>query len=300
MPALTFSKWSPGGNTTLLFPDSGQRPAEQARLASLALDPAMLGGEQAGFVHLSQGRLRMAGGEFCVNASRAVGALLAYTAQSATPEQGVLEGLALGLAQPTGYAAEYPERTDEIHVSGWNSPVRLRTRGLAPLWQVEALLRLPACSITTVEQGAHLVRLPGICHLLLGGPAHSLPEDCYAAAAQMRQRHHLENEPAAGVIWWRECQGQLEMLPLVHVRDAGTTFLENACGSGALALALRLARSGTRRAFSIMQPGGSALEVRLFTENGAEMAGVDGPVALVARGKVWLPEPEAYTRPRQG
>ena len=284
MPALTFSKWSPGGNTTLLFPNSGQRPAEQARLASLALDPATLGGEQAGFVHLTQGRLRMAGGEFCVNASRAVGALLAYTAQSATPEQGVLEGLALGLAQPTGYAAEYPERTDEIHVSGWNSPVRLRTRGSAPLWQVEALLRLPICSITTVEQGAHLVRLPGICHLLLGGPAHTLPEDCYAAAAQMRQRHHLENEPAAGVIWWRECQGQLEMLPLVHVRDAGTTFLENACGSGALALALRLARSGTRRAFSIMQPGGSALEVRLFTENGAEMAGVDGPVALVARG----------------
>ena len=300
MPALTFSKWSPGGNTTLLFPDSGQRPAEQARLAALALDPAMLGGEQAGFVHLAQGKLRMAGGEFCVNASRAVGALLAYTAQGSSPEQGVLEGLATDVAQPMGNAAaEHAERTDEIQVSGWNSPVRLRTRGAAPLWQVEALLRLPACSITTVEQGAHLVRLPGICHLLLGGPAHSLPEDCYAAAAQMRQRHHLENEPAAGVIWWRECQGQLEMLPLVHVRDAGTTFLENACGSGALALALRLARSGTRRAFSIMQPGGSALEVRLFTENGAEMAGVDGPVALVARGKVWLPEPEACTRPRQ-
>jgi hypothetical protein len=29
------------------------------------------------------------------------------------------------------------------------------------------------------------------------------------------------------------------------------------------------------------------------------MAGVDGPVALVARGKAWLPEPEVYTRPRQ-
>ena len=300
MPALTFSKWSPGGNTTLLFPDSGQRPAEQARLAALALDPAMLGGEQAGFVHLAQGKLRMAGGEFCVNASRAVGALLAYTAQGSSPEQGVLEGLATDVAQPMGNAAaEHPERTDDIQVSGWNSPVRLRTRGAAPLWQVEALLRLPACSITTVEQGAHLVRLPGICHLLLGGPAHTLPDDCYAVAAQMRQRHNLESEPAVGVIWWRECQGQLDMLPLVHVRDADTTFLENACGSGALALALLLARSGTRRAFSIMQPGGSALDVRLFTENGAEMAGVDGPVALVARGKVWLPEPEAYTRPRQ-
>ena len=299
MPALTFSKWSPGGNTTLLFPDAGQRPAEQARLAALALDAALLGGEQAGFVNVGQGKLRMAGGEFCVNASRAVGALLAYTAQCATPDQGTLAGIAASAEQGMAGGGLPAERNDEIQVSGWRSPVRLRTRGSAPLWQVEALLQLPTCAITTVAQGAHLVRLPGISHLLLGGPTHPLPEDCYAAAAQMRQQHGLDADPAAGVIWWRERQGQLEMLPLVHVRDAGTTFLENACGSGALALALCLSRAGLRRTFSIMQPGGSALEIRLFTENGIETAGVDGPVALVARGKVWLPEPDAFTLPRQ-
>ena len=112
-------------------------------------------------------------------------------------------------------------------------------------------------------------------------------------AAQLRQQHGLEAEPASGVIWWRECQGLLDMLPLVHVRDAGTTFLENACGSGALALALCVARAGTRRTFSIMQPGGSALDVRLFAESGLDMAGIDGPVSLVARGKVWLPDPDS-------
>ncbi len=295
MPALTFSKWSPGGNTTLLFPDAGQRPAEQARLASLALDSSMLGGEQAGFVNLSQHKLRMAGGEFCVNASRAVGALLAYTAQYSGPEQGVLDGIAPRSEQKTEAAApaEHPVRLDEIQVSGWQTPVRLRTRGSAPLWQVEALLRLPEYSITTIEKGAHLVRLPGICHLLLGGATHPLPDDCHAVAAQLRQQHGLEVEPAAGVIWWRECQGLLDMLPLVHVRDAGTTFLENACGSGALALALCLVRACTRRTFSIMQPGGSALDVQLFTESGLDMAGIDGPVSLVARGKVWLPDPDS-------
>ena len=295
MPALTFSKWSPGGNTTLLFPDAGQRPAEQARLASLALDSSMLGGEQAGFVNLSQHKLRMAGGEFCVNASRAVGALLAYTAQYSGPEQGVLDGIAPRSEQKTEAAApaEHPVRLDEIQVSGWQTPVRLRTRGSAPLWQVEALLRLPEYSITTIEKGAHLVRLPGICHLLLGGATHPLPDDCHAVAAQLRQQHGLEAEPASGVIWWRECQGLLDMLPLVHVRDAGTTFLENACGSGALALALCLARAGTRRTFSIMQPGGSALDVRLFAVSGLDMAGIDGPVSLVARGKVWLPDPDS-------
>lgn len=298
MPALTFSKWSPGGNTTLLFPDAGQRPAEQARLASLALDSSMLGGEQAGFVNLPQRKLRMAGGEFCVNASRAVGALLAYTAQYSGPEQGVLDGIAPRSEQKTEATApaEHPVRFDEIQVSGWQTPVRLRTLGSAPLWQVEALLRLPEYSITTIEKGAHLVRLPGICHLLLGGATHPLPDDCHAVAAQLRQQHGLEAEPAAGVIWWRECQGLLDMLPLVHVRDAGTTFLENACGSGALALALCLARAGTRRSFSIMQPGGSALNVRLFAEGGLDMAGIDGPVSLVARGKVWLSDPD----PRPG
>ena len=194
MPALTFSKWSPGGNTTLLFPDAGQRPAEQARLASLALDSSMLGGEQAGFVNLSQHKLRMAGGEFCVNASRAVGALLAYTAQYSGPEQGVLDGIAPRSEQKTEAAApaEHPVRLDEIQVSGWQTPVRLRTRGSAPLWQVEALLRLPEYSITTIEKGAHLVRLPGICHLLLGGATHPLPDDCHAVAAQLRQQHGLE------------------------------------------------------------------------------------------------------------
>ena len=104
-------------------------------------------------------------------------------------------------------------------------------------------------------------------------------------------RHKRRAAPRAGA--W------LTALKNYRVHLNGIRIVDPACGSGALALALLLARSGTRRAFSIMQPGGSALDVRLFTENGAEMAGVDGPVALVARGKVWLPEPEACTRPRQ-
>ena len=45
MPALTFSKWSPGGNTTLFFPAEGKSAPEQARLARLALDPQHLGGD---------------------------------------------------------------------------------------------------------------------------------------------------------------------------------------------------------------------------------------------------------------
>ena len=38
MAALTFCKWSPCGNTTLLFPACGLDAARQARLAAAALD----------------------------------------------------------------------------------------------------------------------------------------------------------------------------------------------------------------------------------------------------------------------
>ena len=279
MSTFMFSKWSPGGNTTLLFPEHGLVPVQQANLARQALDPSVLGGEQAGFVDLQAHSLRMAGGEFCVNASRAVGALLACkeerTQNAATP--------------PTPEQAAQAARQYEISVSGWQSPVRLLVRGRSPLWQVEAVLRLPDVFMECPTNGICLVRLPGICHLLLDARTHGHPEDCHAAAALLRERYNLEQEEAVGVIWWQVLQGQLDMLPLVHVRDTRTDYLESACGSGALALALSRAKSNGGKHFSIMQPGGSPLEVRLFSEDGTAMAGINGPVALVADGQVWLP-----------
>ncbi|MBO4301715.1 MAG: hypothetical protein J5861_08960 [Desulfovibrio sp.] len=270
MPALTFSKWSPGGNITLLFPAEQLATQTQTRLATAALEEAFLGGEQAGFFYAAEKRLRMAGGEFCVNASRAVGAFLAYQRERDT--------------------AFLPELQEEIHVSGWDTPVRLNIRGLAPQWQVEAVLQLPSCPVEAGESGVGLVRLPGISHLLIDAQIHPLPDDLHAAAAELRRCHNLDIEPATGVVWWHQCGDQLNMLPLVRVRDIDTTFVENACGSGALALALSLSASQARKNFSIMQPSGSSLNVRLFTHGETLLAGIDGPVRLVAEGTVWLPD----------
>lgn len=300
MPTLIFSKWSPGGNTTLLFPSAGIAPSLQSRLARQALSESCLGGEQAGYVDASGPSLRMAGGEFCVNASRALGAMLACDddclkqpddischCPSCVPLPQAADGRAG--ATPSADALEM-QRFYEVSVSGWPSPVQLHVRGRAPHWRVEARLRLPEITIQRKAEGIHLVRLPGISHLLLDGQIHNQPEDCYTAAALLRERHELEQEEAVGVIWWRVLQGQLGMLPLVHVRDTRTDFLESACGSGALALALSHAQADKGNSFSIMQPSDSPLDVRLFSENGVSMAGVDGPVTLVAKGQIWLPD----------
>lgn len=74
------------------------------------------------------------------------------------------------------------------------------------------------------------------------------------------------------------------MTPLVHVRDAGTTFLESACGLRALALALHLSRRGKERIFDLAQPGGSVLRVRLCTEQDAAAPGTNPWTAL---GPAW-------------
>ncbi|MFT4300862.1 MAG: hypothetical protein QM579_03830 [Desulfovibrio sp.] len=300
MPTLIFSKWSPGGNTTLLFPSSGLAPSLQSHLARQALSESCLGGEQAGYVDVSGPSLRMAGGEFCVNASRAMGAMLAcdeacleqpgdISCHCPDCEQQVqATDDSAGATASAGSSAM--QRLYEVSVSGWPSLVQLYVRGRAPHWLVEARLRLPEITIQRKAEGIHLVRLPGICHLLLDGHIHNQPEDCHAAAALLRERHELEQEEAVGVIWWRVLQGQLNMLPIVHVRDTRTDYLESACGSGALALALSRSQAGGGNAFSIMQPSGSSLDVRLFSENGVSMAGVDGPVTLVAKGQVWLPD----------
>ncbi|MBQ4567327.1 MAG: hypothetical protein IJA79_04265 [Desulfovibrio sp.] len=292
MPVLSFSKWSPGGNTTLFLPAADVPSRQQASLASHVLGERFLSAEQAGFVDIAQRRLRMAGGEFCVNASRAFGALLALRECERSPRQALLDGMA-----QASYGGEAYEHRCEIMVSGWQSPVVLHVHGCAPCWEVTASLRLPLLHPRQSGPGMTLVRLPGISHMLLDATMHPMPEAHQQALEQtmllLRQTWQLENDVAVGAIWWREVQGQLEMFPLVHVRDPRSICLESACGSGALALALALSQSGGKRRFDILQPSGSLLHVALREEGEERRAEIGGPVHLVARGTVWLPEENA-------
>lgn len=273
MPALTFSKWSSGGNTTLFLHDADAGPRTQAAWARAVLDPAVLGAEQAGCVSLPGRSLRMAGGEFCVNASRAFGALLAL---HAAPDGGGWRG--------------------EIRVSGWDRPVELTVQGAEPCWDVSARLTLPAGASPQAHAGGKLVRLPGISHLLLPLEDGTAPADLLARARSALDAAGLLSEAAAGVIWWAPKPAGARMVPVVHVRDAGTLVAEQACGSGALALALELAASRGLDRCELRQPSGSALEVRLAADStdGRMRAEISGPVTLLARGRVWLDAADAH------
>ncbi len=266
MPSFSFTKWSPGGNTTVFMPSGDLSHVEQAALARQALAAALLGGEQAGFVDLENRSLRMAGGEFCCNATRAFGALLAH-------EKGLCD--------------------ESLHVrcSGWPGLIELDVMGATPSYTVAATLDLPSSVAVTDCGDVVLVRLPGIDHVLLNAKRHRTPMDVTSGEpiiASLSARLGLEKSPCVGAIWWGGQDESFEMTPLVHVRAVGSTFLESSCGSGALALALWLTqRDGKRTAsYSLAQPCGQPLFVEI-RRSGAQ-ARISGPVTLLAQGQVWL------------
>ncbi len=138
MRSIQFSKWDPSGNTTLFFPQD--TPGNHAALAHGALLQQKLGGEQAGFVDTQNGSLIMAGGEFCVNATRCFGALLDLCA--------LRQGIHFSPSSPRAYL---------VRVSGWPDSIPLRVTGSLPSWQVEATLRFRSLPVLQREAGKDLV-----------------------------------------------------------------------------------------------------------------------------------------------
>lgn len=87
MLALKFYKMCPGGNVTILVEDQGFNQAERSRISAQLMHTQHLYAEQVGFIDFAAGKvacypgLEMMGGEFCGNACRSFGALLAFNGQ---------------------------------------------------------------------------------------------------------------------------------------------------------------------------------------------------------------------------
>lgn len=296
MRALPFFKLSPGGNPTVLFL-ARLRVEEQALVATECLNALHLDAEQAGFVYPDEMRLRMAGGEFCLNATRCLGLVLA------------LEGrLPLLPSANTGFSSQqHPKQwRGEAHTSGMPHMVTLHVRRDEHAY--DCSVDLPLATSTAelchdVEPGVVLVRLPGISHLLIDANQHPFPQQWREAAAQWRKRYDLDREDAAGCIWWNpqavnsQHSGTMapsppawRCEPVVAVRHPHTVCHESACGSGSLALALTLARQGLlpQGTATIIQPSNMPIRVCLEEQSNGILARVGGPVRLVARGEAYI------------
>ena len=259
---IDYAVMDPTGNITILVetpvPEASQ-PFAAARL--MELEPAA---EQVGF--LSSGRdgaelsLRMAGGEFCGNASMSAAVYGEIRNRKAGKGAGVREILlnVSGAAEPVKVEVEAFAAPGGDHEPQFRGTVEMPR----PL-----RIRRAELSLEGAETEIPAVEFEGITHLIIREDAEDAPGR--SSAAKIRQDAErlaplwceALGAEALGLMFLNETEGTMK--PLVYVPAAGTLVWENSCASGTTAsgafLAQQQSESGGSSGFriSLKQPGGS-------------------------------------------
>lgn len=258
---LNVLRANPAGNITLFVLDPvspKSRGETAARLMALPGSDV----EQVGFVCPpvmgGLGRMEMAGGEFCGNATRAFGMLVSRRLGSPSHVQ--------------------------VEVSGCDAPVTVdvdwadgTARARMPLPRDILPVQAGSCPSTLVDLG-------GIAHLVVEGVSPSL--EFFQQAEPLF--HGFPGLEAYGVIFLDPAAGALT--PLVKVPAAGTLVWEGSCGSGSLAAAIVQSQSAPDGLFvrDYTQPAGT-IQVTVVRRGGrAACAYIGGPVTLDPPEKITL------------
>lgn len=244
---LRYSILDPTGNITAIV-ESPVEIAGQSAVAGAIMrrHPAV---EQVGFLNrLTDGesacaQLRMAGGEFCGNASMSAAALL--LSQSARKSGGT---------------------TLRLRVSGAAEPVVLHLRPEGEdAWLAEIVMpqALGIAETAFAFGGLHgtlpLVRMEGISHLVVEADScfFGLLNDRPAAEQAVREFCGMLHADGLGLLFLDGDGTERRMTPLVYVPGSGTCFWENSCASGSAAVGIWLAsKAGRASALSLCEPGG--------------------------------------------
>ena len=256
---ITYTLLDPTGNTTLLaetpVPEASQ-PLIARRL--MALEPKT---EQVGFVTFADDgiRLRMAGGEFCGNASMSAAAL--YADRKGTDSADVT-----------------------VCVSGTPNPVSVTVRKTGDNWSGEVTMPRPiSIKKERFPNGSWypVVRFPGIAHVILEKELET------AEAEQLAPIWCRSlNAEGLGLMFLNREKGQLK--PLVYVPEAETMFWESSCASGTTAAGAFLAlESGREIRLQLAQPGGT---LTISAEPAGRLL-LGGTVGVIRRNTVDLAEP---------
>lgn len=277
---VPFSKWSPGGNITVLL-EQVLPEEKHSELCTQVLSSQHLQAEQSGTIDLNASPpcLRMMGDEFCINATRSCAALLV--------EKEMLP-----------FCKEAQLYQGAIFISCFERSVSVSAKKISDaLFESYLHLQFDKKPDIISGDGYHIIYLDGITHLLLNTaiyPLPSLQQETLIHKAQLwRRRLNLEQAPAVGVIWVdydQVQQGRIRITPVVWVRDTGTAYAETACGSGSLAASFvqfcNAACSADR--WHVQQPSGDDLVVFFDSSSDTLKIKIGGTVRLIARGVAYL------------
>ncbi|MBR5316227.1 MAG: hypothetical protein IKU44_05485 [Firmicutes bacterium] len=254
------------GNVTIFVLDQFTREQYQT-VATQLLAMEELGGEQVAFV-TGENSMEMCGLEFCGNASRSFGLMVA-------------KGQNL---QGTGKMIISVSGCDEllgVDVDPANNYTRIKMP--KPL----SITTLTDMSVPFLE-GASLVDLGGIMHVILMNVEPN-QENFDLVKDYINETY---NPPAMGAMFYDTEKDLLS--PVVYVRDVDTTYFEGSCGSGSTAVAAAFSaeeKSGTFQ-FELQQPAGKIISTIEKAHGDIKNVWIQGPVFLDDVTEVTLSLPE--------
>ena len=248
---ITYTLLDPTGNMTLLAETSVPEKTQPLIARKLMeLEPET---EQVGFISYGNDeiRLRMAGGEFCGNASMSAAVLYMLHTGS---ESG----------------------TVPVHVSGTPDPVIVEVETLPKnMWRGRVIMPRPL-SVKREHFPDGMVRpvvqFPGITHVIL-------EEEMEKTEAEKLAPIWCQLLKAEGLGLMFLNREKATLKPLVYVPEAGTLFWESSCASGTTAVgAVLLTESAKPVSVSLRQPGGT---LEISAEEGKLL--LTGTVKIIRR-----------------
>ena len=246
---LRYSIWDPAGNITALV-ESDVRIEDQPSAAAKIMErhPEI---EQVGFVRFSpespefQVQLRMAGGEFCGNASMSAAALYILKYFSFDFQDPIPVKLRVSGASDLIFCLVEPGSLSTVNVS-IRIPEALSIRK-EPLSVGRMICELP------------VVRMEGISHIVVTPRSdfYSLLENRGMAEETVKNWCVRLAADGLGIMFYNDAGDVCKLDPLVYVPACGTTFWENSCASGTAAVGMWLSdENASPVSLTIREPGG--------------------------------------------
>ncbi len=239
-----FKILNPGGNKTALVIGNKYTDKQKSQINAKILKQN-LDVEQVGFIDTKENKLEMAGGEFCINATRC--AIWNY-----------LNG---------------QEGKIKLEVSGYKSKI---IGGITKAKDVYVNMKInkKMDNILHIKGIFNLVNLDGILLAVVNENdsinfIKNLRKNENKSKGELKElmKTFVTEEKAVGIILLENENGKIKINPIIWVKTVDTLYYETACGSGSLATAIYKKYAEGIEKIDILQPSGYSININLKMQN---------------------------------
>lgn len=235
---------NPGGNKTALVRSTNFTDKQKCLINRLIMEK-YFEVEQVGFLSNETNRLEMAGGEFCMNATRC--AVYEYSKEN--------------------------KDSIEISVSGTNNILRGRVLNDNKV-EIKLDISKNIDELIEVQNDYTIVKIDGILIVIFDEEEskeyiRKLKGNEELAKKELKEfmsKSIQTDEKAIGIMLLEKISDKIKINPIVWVKDIDTVFYETACGSGSLATAIYNYYNCKEEMLELIQPSGYTVSIVLNTK----------------------------------